>query len=356
MIFSNNIHKLLLLFLFVIAGFMSAVISNVKIPVLVILFLVFVYMLNYKFKSRYYITMVIFLLMSNFVSFFNSFDTIFYSSYLIIFVLIFYIGLSAFNLNLVLHDKWFAYVIKSTTVIFFSFVLTSYLAGINTNTLLPTGSRNSLGAIILSMGSISYLLSSKYRNIFLLATCFLLFALGGRTNQFSALLMAVFMCMTIINSKFFNILICLLAVGSIAAIELTLGFGNFTELVFINESGTSIGLRSTRSIVWDQWIDNITFSKFIFGFSLAELPFVYDKLNGNPHNSFILIHSYVGILFIFFISWLIYKSLIIDWSASFFIGLLLFKGFFDTILFPSSLDIFILFFLFIGHHAKVRNI
>jgi hypothetical protein len=268
----------------------------------------------------------------------------------------FYVGLNAFNLEKVLKDNWFLFIVNFFTISLFFIVFVAIAVGLDTNTLLPTGSRNSLGAIILSMGSLSYLLSKRYRYTFLFVSIFLLLSLGGRTNQVVAILIAMYICVIKIDSKIFNMSVLVLAGATLIIIESTLGLDNFSNLVFVNDAGTSIGLRSLRSIVWAEWAENITLLKFLTGFSLSELPFVSGRLNGNPHNSFILIHSYTGILSVLFLCWLIYKCLTVKWKVSFFVGLLLFKGFFDTILTPSSLVVFILFFLFIGHYGKVRNI
>jgi len=355
MIFADNLQRLSIILL-LIAGFISAIISDVKLPTLVMLFLLLVYLANYKINVRYFIVAIFFLLITVVISIFNSFDTMFYAVYLIMFTLLYYVGVKAFNVDLFLQDSWIISSINFFTICFFAFVFIAFILGLDTNTLLPTGSRNSLGVLILAMGSLSYLLSRKFRYVFLVGIIILLLLLGGRTNWLAAFLIGIYVVLVLVDSKTLNIFLCGLAFLSLVIIEKMLGLDSFFNLLFYNEAGTAIGLRSSRSVVWEQWFENITFVKFIFGFSLSELPFVIWKLNGNPHNSYILIHSYTGILSIFFFCWLIYKWLTISWKVSFFIGLLLVKGFFDTVLMPSSLDVFMLFFLFIGHYEKVRNI
>ena len=355
MIIADNLQRLLITLL-LIAGFISAIISDVKLPTLVMLFLLFVYLTNYKINRRYYIVAVFFLLMSVVISIFNSFDTLFYAVYLIMFTLLYYVGVSAFNVDLFLQDSWMISSINFFTICLFAFVFMAFILGLDANTLLPTGSRNSLGILVLAMGSLSYLLSKKFRYVFLMGIIFILLLLGGRTNWLAAFLIGIYIVAVLMDSKALNVFFCGLAFLSLVVIEKVLGLDTFFNLLFYNEAGTSIGLRSSRTVVWEEWSENITLVKFIFGFSLSELPFVIWKLNGNPHNSYILIHSYTGILSIFFFCWLIYKWLTISWRVSFFIGLLLVKGFFDTVLMPSSLDVFLLFFLFIGHYEKVRNI
>lgn len=356
MILSKNLQRILLINLLLIAGLMSAVISNVKVPTVVMLLLLLVCLLNYKINSRYYVLTTCSLVISVALAMMNGLDTLFYSAYLIMFTFLFNVGVTVFNRDVFLQHSWLFSSVNFVTLCLFAIVSIALMLGVDTNTLLPTGSRNSLGALILAMGSLSYLLSIRFRYVFLLGIIFLLLGLGGRTNFLVAFLVVIYIAIVLVDSKAFAIFIFGLALLLVSIIGSVLGFDNFFNLLFLNEAGTSIGLRSTRSIVWAQWYENITFVKLVFGFSLSELPFVIWKLNGNPHNSFILIHSYTGILSLLFFCWLMYKSITIGWRVSFFIGLLLVKGFYDTILFPSSLDVFILFYLFIGHYEKIRNV
>ena len=355
MIYSDNSQRLLFILL-LIAGFISAIISDVKSPTLAMSFVLCVCLINYKINSRYYIVALVFLVISIVISFFNSFDTLYYAVYLIMFTFLYYVAARVLNIDLFLKDSWLISCVNSLTICLFAVVSIAFILGVDTNTLLPTGSRNSLGVLVLTMGSLSYLVSKKFRYVFLIGVIFLLLLLGGRTNWLAAVFIGIYIVVVLMDSKALNIFFCGLAFLSLVIIYKVYGFDSFFNMLFHNEAGTSIGLRSTRTIVWAEWSENITFVKFIFGFSLSELPFVIWKLNGNPHNSYILIHSYTGILSIVFFFWLIYKCLTISWRVSFFMGLLLLKGFFDTVLMPSSLDVFMLFFLLIGHYEKVRNI
>ena len=58
MIFSINLQRLLLITLLLVAGLISAVISNVKVPTLVMLLLLLVCLANYKINIRHYVLTV----------------------------------------------------------------------------------------------------------------------------------------------------------------------------------------------------------------------------------------------------------------------------------------------------------
>lgn len=356
MILAKSFHRHLFILLFVLAGFVSAIISNVKIPTLVMLAIFCVYAVCYKMDFKYYLSIIALFCFSVAIALFNGPATVFYGAYLIVFVAFYYIGIKHIDFVAVFENKSFIALVHLffliTCLVFFS----AYFLGIDTNRLLPTGSRNSLGALIFVISALAFVLSKRSNIAILCIAAIMLFLLGGRTNQFVALCLFGFAISSKLNSKYFNIFIFISALGGLLIIQFTLGFENLFNLMFVNEAGTSIGLRSLRSIVWGEWYENLTLYKFIFGFNLSDLAFVSWRLNGNPHNSFILIHSYTGILFVIFTCWLLQKLLYLKREIAFFIGLLLFKGFFDTIILPSSLDIFILIFLFIGHHEKVKHI
>lgn len=356
MILAKSFHRHLFVFLFVVAGFVSAIISNVKIPTLAILTIFCIYAFCYKMDVKYYITISALFLFSTVIALFNQPLTIFYCAYLIVFVAFYYIGIKHIDFVAIFEQRSFITLVNLfcllTCLVFFG----AYFLGIDTNRLLPTGSRNSLGALVFVISALAFLISKRSNMVILYIAAIILLLLGGRTNQFVGIALFGFAIVSKLNSKYFNIFLFILGVSGLLFIQFTIGFENLFNLIFINEAGTSIGLRSLRSIVWEEWYDNLTLYKFVFGFSLSELSFVSWRLNGNPHNSFILIHSYTGILFVIFTCWLLQKVMYIKKEIAFFIGLLLFKGFFDTILMPSSLDIFILIFLFFGHHEKVKHL
>jgi hypothetical protein len=112
-----------------------------------------------------------------------------------------------------------------------------------------------------------------------------------------------------------------------------------------------------RTSINKEYISNLDPWKFLFGSSYKNTS-IEKYFGGNPHNSFIRLHSYYGIfgiivLFFLFISILIAKR---NASVKFVLFglllLLLFRAFTEPILFPSSLDLFFLMMIVLFFRKK----
>lgn len=341
---------------FLIAGFMSAIISNVKIPAICMMAVVLTYATIYKISFKYYIICAVLLNLSAILALGNSLGTIFYSSYLISFVLLYYVGIKHFDLNAIFNSKTFLMTVEICFICTCIILTICYFLGIDTNSLLPTGSRNSLGAIITVISSVRFLVAKRYNTLLLCLSGLLVILLGGRTNEAVGAALILFAIWVQFRSFQMNLLLVAMFIALLIYVDVTIGFVNIFDIVFVNDAGKSIGLQTLRTRVWFEWYQNINVLKLLFGFDLNELYFTGWKLNGNPHNSYILLHSYTGLLSILFIGWFLYKACTANIKVLFFVAIMLFKAFFDSILFPSSLDLFLLIYLFWGQYEKARSI
>jgi hypothetical protein len=135
-------------------------------------------------------------------------------------------------------------------------------------------------------------------------------------------------------------------------LELNFG-GSATEAGIYTKDATGASTTS-GSLLWDS---NLDYWKFFFG-SSYEKTLIDKYYDGNPHNSFIRMHSYYGIFGLIVLFFLLITIAISNRKASLklvlfgLLLLLLFRAYTEPILFPSSLDLFFLFMIALFFRKK----
>ena len=354
MTLTNPNQRLMLTCLFVLCGFLSSVLAAPKLVIFSMSVVIGLYLYS-KSTISDYLLIFSFVLISVCLGWDRFFESTPYSIYIGGFLLTYRALISRLDLSDIFQEKQFLHCVELVFIFSCSVVLAYLFSGSHVNDILPSGSRNAVGAILLVIGSLRYLVCGRSRSIIFMLTGMLIFILGGRTNQFTGVLIILFvLCYPHLKRPIFSIFLVFCLV--ITAIFLSMGLGGVEifDLIFKNDAGNSIGLRTSRSLVWAEWYENLDITKLILGYNLAELTYTRQNLNGNPHNSFILIHAHAGVIAIFFYVWVAWRVLNVSLRAFFILMLIIFKGFFDAILFPSGLDLLFILILLVGRleHAK----
>ena len=113
----------------------------------------------------------------------------------------------------------------------------------------------------------------------------------------------------------------------------------------------------TRKLLLQSYIDNIDFKSLLLGYNYDTNP-LFVKYVLNPHNSYIRLHHYVGILFFPIILYLLYTLFkLFSQNKLYFIILiaLLIRGWTDSIFFLSEYDFFIVLFILIIYKSVNRD-
>lgn len=270
-------------------------------------------------------------------------------------ILIFsYVGLGILPLQINLSHRLFnlfAYLILG-------YFISCIIAGIDPNEIFDV-SRNFISVLLLI--GLSYHVIACAQNekkpsllIFIMSLIIAIWATGrGGIIVFSILLLSY---PFIIKTKTYLKLIILFFIVSLVVY----GFYNFYDLLFEFGFGRfdDMGLDGDRPLMNAEYIsksfDNIY--NFIFGSNLSQIPSIFE-VDNNPHNSFIRLHVYYGIIGFF--------AMIVALSVSVFklfknknyilllvFLMILFRSFLDSIAFHGPMDPLIYFIVF----YSTRNI
>jgi len=233
--------------------------------------------------------------------------------------------------------------------------------------IIPWVSRNGITSVLIVcqiiFSFVTYLHIKKFPIISsLLVVVISFYGLGRGSIIVSILLLLFGIFLNIYTSKNNLLKISSLIVVFVLAIY----FSSDSETILLVEnieeglSQTQFGQGYTdeaRTSINNEYISNLDPWKFLFGSSykntLIEIYF-----GGNPHNSFIRLHSYYGmfgiiVLFILVISILFAKRNTFEKFVLFvLLLLLLFRAYTEPILFPSSLDLFFLMMIILFFRKK----
>jgi hypothetical protein len=233
--------------------------------------------------------------------------------------------------------------------------------------IIPWVSRNGITSVLLVcqiiFSFVTYLYNKRFPIISsLLVVIISFYGLGRGSIIVSILLLLYGIFLNIANtkSKLFKIS------SIIGVIVLLFYFSSNTETITLVEN-IEDGLNKTqfgqgytdeaRTSINNEYISRLDTWNFIFGSSYINTS-IEKNFGGNPHNSFIRLHSYYGIfgiivLFLLLISILIAKK---NASRKFVLFglllLLLFRAYTEPILFPSSLDLFFLIMIALFFRKK----
>lgn len=120
-------------------------------------------------------------------------------------------------------------------------------------------------------------------------------------------------------------------------------FSSLNESI-VDHTNFSEGLKTTRSVIYEEYFTNFSLSDFLFGRSFEGMEII-NILNNNPHNSFILVHSLFGLLPCIMLLLIFLVVIFKCFSRHGFIVALLFtlipiKAMTDSVLFFNLLDVF----------------
>lgn len=259
-----------------------------------------------------------------------------------------YFGIAFIPLNIKLNYslyKAFIYII----ILFFVF---NIISGVNPNDIFVV-SRNFISVLLLI--GLGYYIISCFQNekvpsllIFILSLAISIWATGrGGIIVFSLLLFTYpFLVDIKLSSKLIILsgimILSVLAYFYLYNILFEFGLGRFDDM----------GLEGDRTLMNTQYLSNAISSPFnmIFGCNLNEIPSILE-VDNNPHNSFIRLHVYYGIIgFILIIFALTFSLLkyITKKEILYFVLLsaILLRSFLDSLAFHGPLDPLIYFLIF----------
>jgi len=126
--------------------------------------------------------------------------------------------------------------------------------------------------------------------------------------------------------------------------------------VYESTKFSSNGLDSPRWNMWQNYFIAQNWESFLFGVDLTTIELIKD-FNGNPHNTFIRLHSVLGFFGIAFLfSYLSFALIKLPFFASGILALMLLRATTDIFLFPGVLDIvFHLAFLTSLNHNRPQK-
>lgn len=210
------------------------------------------------------------------------------------------------------------------------------------NTVLTGYSRNGYSAILLAFAS-GYIFSRVYRekkiSLFLMLLVLVSsFPLYGRSGI--AMAFALFIVVLFHRSAKIALLI-----GVMGLVGVIFGLDSIEKFV-LGATNFSSGIESPRSEMLAQYIERVDAWGLFFGVDLGSVPVIVEY-KGNPHNAFILLHSYYGIasvslLCLFVIScWMLfvekqYTLLVVAliFLVRAFFDIIYLFGLFDYLIFP----------------------
>lgn len=224
------------------------------------------------------------------------------------------------------------------------------------NDFLYESSRNAVSGIaiilystILSIRSFQMIKIGYAPVIFLLIISFMAFGRAGIV--FSVFL---FFLTWIYNNPMFSIR------SFLFSFVLLVLFGVFYEDIvglLLNKTNFSMLFDSPRLLMNLEYLSRLDSMGFLMGVDLSTIPVIYDH-GGNPHNSFIYLHSIFGVsivsIFLIFISAVFFVFSKHRSIASFCLAVMLLRAFFDISFLGGSLDLlfFIVFILLVENRFK----
>jgi hypothetical protein len=228
------------------------------------------------------------------------------------------------------------------------------------SSIIPWVSRNGITSVLIvcqiTFCFISYLYNKKFPLLSLVLVVILCFYGLGRGSIIVSVLLLLFgAILNVINSKSFKVKI--LALIFLSGLIFYLISNSETIIMLENiEQGlnkTQFGQGYTdeaRDGMNGEYVSNLDTWDFFFGSSYKNTS-IEKYFGGNPHNSFIRLHSYYGIFGIIVLLMVLVSIVIakkeksIKFTLLVLMLLLLFRAYTEPIFFPSALDLFFLFIL-----------
>lgn len=201
-------------------------------------------------------------------------------------------------------------------------------------------SRNIVATFVLFPVICCFLFTERNKVLLPLAllTVFMCFLLKGRT---ALLLSFVIMCVALYRVFGLKILIIIVLLSS--PLLFYINFDGLNESLAAH-TNFSEGLKTTRSVIYDEYFSNFSLTDFVLGRSFDGMVII-NILNNNPHNSFLLIHSLFGFLPALLLLIMFITSALAIFMRNGVIAALLFtlipiKAMTDSVIFFNILDVF----------------
>ena len=174
----------------------------------------------------------------------------------------------------------------------------------------------------------------------------------------------LFTSVLIINWKFFSvkkktafaifILVPILIFALLKFDIISSYIDNLAVLERFNERGVD---SPSRDILKREYLNNMTFANILLGFNFSNnIWFIHYGLN--PHNSYIRLHFYFGIVFLLVLGFILqngWKLLKKDFFLAILVFIILLRSWTDSALFLTLYDFVLLILLFIPNYKKAVN-
>lgn len=236
------------------------------------------------------------------------------------------------------------------------------------SSIIPWVSRNGITSVLIVCQStycfVSYLYNKKFpllSSFLVVVICF--YGLGRGSIIVSVLLLLFGIILNIINLKSLKSkLIAMIFIFGLVFYYVGVSSETSTILENIEEglNKTQFGhgyIDESRIVMRDEYISNLNVWKFFFGSSYDNTA-IEKYFGGNPHNSFIRLHSFYGIFGLIVLFAIIGAIFIVKRNKSekmvflILLILLFFRAYTEPIFFPTSLDFFFLFMLLVYFRKK----
>ena len=222
-------------------------------------------------------------------------------------------------------------------------------------------SENIVNFIAIVLGISLYIIKYIESNHIPLHPAIIVFIVSILTMGRSGIIVSIFLLISVIYFKYgwrFKFIVTILLVTLLFSEKMVNSILIFFENI-LSRFGTRVNLtENVRYDIWQEYIDSINLSNFIFGYDAAKIHFFYGF--SNLHNSFLSGHYFLGILMplILLIILFILFILILNkdlFFAFLFISLLL-RAFSDKVLFAERFDfVYIFFILYVISLLKEKN-
>lgn len=234
------------------------------------------------------------------------------------------------------YKKYFYHFLFIASAIIFARLMIIH----DENLIFYHASRNIVATFVIFPVICCFLFTKDHMALLLLAllTVFICFLLKGRT---ALLLSFVIMCIALYRA--FGIKVLLIFFLLSIPLFFYINVNELSESI-VTHTNFSEGLKTARSVIYDEYFSNFTLTDFVLGRSFDGM-IIINVLNNNPHNSFLLVHSLFGFLPVLLLLLMFAFSEVIILCRNGFIAALLFslipiKAMTDSVIFFNILDVF----------------
>lgn len=239
---------------------------------------------------------------------------------------------------------------------FTSFFAIQIINGENPNTLFLEASRNWISIVMLTTAVLYYIESYKSNlplRVFpsILVLIISIWAIGR-----AGILISCYLFLGILYLKYRNLnrknrIVSLFVFSIILGLLIVFFIDKINDFIELNRLFNRFNEKgldnSYRVEMIHEYINNLNFINAIFGYDYTNNPF-FRTWEFNPHNSFIRLHYYsgiVGILFVCFLITILLKYLKSNFLYFLLLSVVLMRGFTDTVIFFGRYDFLVFYFV-----------